>query len=61
MTARVLTVAEYAELRATTPEMVRKLIRAGELKAEVLNPAAKRPTYRLSEAAIRQHEARSRR
>ena len=56
-----LTVAQYAARRATTPDKIRDLIRAGDLRADVLNPKARRPTYRLSEAAIRQYEARSRR
>ena len=58
---KALTVAEYARQRATTPDEIRKLIRAGHLRAQLLNPAAKRPTYRLTPAAIAQYEARSQR
>lgn len=57
MTAqRWYTVAEVAERLNQSEEQVRHLIRARYLGFRKLNPDARRPTYRISEAAIQKYE-----
>lgn len=58
---RELTVSEYAERAGVTAEFVRMLIRSGQLRARQINPSAARPTYRISEGAISNYEARCQR
>jgi excisionase family DNA binding protein len=63
MTVQWYTVAEVAARLRQSEEHVRHLIRARHLGHRKLNPDARRPTYRISEAALvkyeQQHEHRA--
>lgn len=46
------TITEVGEMLNLDPSTVRTLIHSGSLAAWVVNPGAKRPTYRISREAI---------
>ncbi len=45
-------ISEVADMLNLDPSTVRTLIRSGALSAWLVNPGAKRPTYRISREAI---------
>lgn len=55
---RVLSVQQAAEQLGVTPDMVRKAIRQGRLKASNLSRAGRRPYYVTTEAALREYRQR---
>ena len=55
---RPLSVTEYAELRHVSPEAIRAAIRRKDLRAQVINPNARRKTYRITAKAAADFEAR---
>jgi excisionase family DNA binding protein len=57
VTQQWFTVAQVAQRLNQSEEQVRHLIRARYLGFRKLNPDARRPTYRISEAAIQKYEA----
>lgn len=54
-----LSTAQVAERINASQEMVRHLIRSHQLDATKLNPRSRRPTYRISEAALQRYEEAS--
>lgn len=54
-----LTTAQAAERINASQDTVRHLIRSGQLDATRINRHSKRPTYRISEAAIERYEEAS--
>ncbi len=55
---RVLSVQQAAERLGVTPDMVRKAIRQGYLKAHSLSQQGRRPFYIVTEAALQDYENR---
>ena len=48
-----LTTSEVADSLRCSPEHVRALIRAGDLRALVINPSSTRPTYMVDPKELR--------
>ncbi len=57
---KVFSVQQAADRLGVTPDMVRKAIRLGRLKAQNLSGAGHRPYYIVTEAALREYQARPR-
>src|SRR5437588_11450809 len=55
---RVLSVQQVADRLGVTPDMVRKAIRQGHLRAQSLAQAGRRPFYIVTEAALQDYERR---
>lgn len=55
---RVLSVQQAAGRLGVTPDMVRKAIRQGHLKAQSLSQEGRRPFYIVTEAELRDYEHR---
>ncbi len=55
---RVLSVQQAAGRLGVTPDMVRKAIRQGHLRAQSLSQEGRRPYYIVTEAALRAYERR---
>ncbi len=55
---KVLSVQQAAERLGVTPDMVRKAIRQGHLRAQSLSQEGRRPFYIVTEAALQDYERR---
>ena len=55
---KVLSVQQAAERLGVTPDMIRKAIRQGRLKAQSLSQEGRRPYYIMTEAALKEYERR---
>jgi len=57
---KVLSVRQAADRLGVTPDMVRKAIRQGRLKAQNLSREGHRPYYIVTEVALREYQGRPR-
>ena len=55
---KVFSVQQAAERLGVTPDMVRKAIRQGHLRAQSLSQEGRRPFYIVTEAALQDYERR---
>jgi len=55
---RILSVQQAAERLGVTPDMIRKAIRQGRLKARSLSQEGRRPYYIVTEAALQEYQRR---